>query len=121
MLTEPKNQGPFLPGGNGKLDTSSLLAAFEQAMQSVPAADLPALLGELEKIKVIGWARTMHGPENGQADDVLTVPEVAARLKLSRYRTYELCRQGTLKSIRLGNAVRVKPSALAEYLAQQGA
>jgi excisionase family DNA binding protein len=64
--------------------------------------------------------RALVDPRNGQpADALLTVPEVAQRLKVSTYRAYELCRQGALKSLRLGKAVRVKPSAVAEYLTQQ--
>ena len=47
--------------------------------------------------------------------------EVAKRLKVSDYRAYELARQGTLKSVRLGKSVRVKPSAVDDYLLGHGA
>ncbi|NOU09373.1 MAG: helix-turn-helix domain-containing protein [Nitrospira sp.] len=61
------------------------------------------------------------GLSTGQAEDgLLTIPEVAKRLKVSEYRAYELARQGVLKSVRLGKSVRVKPEDLTYYLAQQG-
>lgn len=56
-----------------------------------------------------------------EKDHLLTVPEVAKQLQLSSYRVYELVRQGDLKSVHLGKSVRVTPSAVAVYLAKQGA
>ena len=99
-----------------------VMQEIEQEVAAVPIADLPAVLGALERIRVIGWARTIHGTRNGQAEDVLlTVPDVAKHLKLSSYRVYGLVRQGALKSIHLGKSVRVRPAAVAEYLAHQEA
>ncbi len=64
--------------------------------------------------------RILMRRHDGQEKDlVLTVPEVAKQLKLSSYRVYELARQGALKSVRLGKSVRVRPAAIAEYLARQ--
>jgi excisionase family DNA binding protein len=106
---------------NGSPKLIDALEVIERAVAAAPLAELPALLGAVEQIKVAGWGRMFTGPQNGQGPDVLlTVPEVAAKLKLSEYRTYELCRQGILKSVRLGKSVRVKPSAIAEYLVHEG-
>jgi len=80
-----------------------------------------ALLIRLVSLQPILIQRALMSPRNGHgADELLTVPEVAQRLKLSPYRAYELCRQGTLKSVRLGKSVRVKPAAVADYLAKHG-
>jgi excisionase family DNA binding protein len=100
------------------------IQVLEEAVQSVPLTELPALLGKLEKAKALGWGRMLTGPgsQHGQGEDeLLTVPEVAKRLKLSTYRIYDLCRQGVLKSVRLGKSVRVKSAAMTEYLTKQGA
>lgn len=117
LIEQPERARDLPP----QLAATLLVAALEQVVEAVPVADLPALLGALEKIKVIGWGRTMHGPHTGQEEHhLLTIPEVAKRLKVSEYRAYELARQGSLKSVRLGKSVRVKSSAMADYLAQQG-
>jgi excisionase family DNA binding protein len=104
--------------GNG---LAQAIQDLEQAVASVPLSELPALLGTLERAKALGWGRLLAVPSNGQGEgELLTVPEVAERLKLSEYRVYEMIRQGVLKSVHLGKSVRVRPSAVAEYLAQQG-
>jgi excisionase family DNA binding protein len=80
-----------------------------------------ALLIGLASIQPLLIQRALMGLSPGQAEDgLLTIPDVAARLKLSTYRAYELARQGVLKSVRLGKSVRVKPEDVAAYIAQQG-
>jgi excisionase family DNA binding protein len=44
--------------------------------------------------------------------DLLTVPEVAARLRVSRATIYRLFRTGTLPGLRVSNAIRVPAEAL---------
>src|SRR5688572_7302375 len=51
-------------------------------------------------------------------DGLLTMNEVAVKLKISEDKAYELVRQGALQSIHMGRLVRVKPSSLAEYVAR---
>lgn len=100
---------------------SDLLTALENTVQSASLADLPCLLGRLEQVKAVGWGRVFAGPHNGAKEtELLTAKEVAVKLKISEYRAYELVRHGDLQAVRLGKSVRVKPSALAEYLAQHG-
>lgn len=80
------------------------------------------LLIALVSLQPLLIQRAMMGVQQGQEKEiVLTIHEVAAQLKLSPYRVYEMARQGTLKAIRLGKSVRVRPSAVAEYLARHGA
>ncbi|MDH4245631.1 MAG: helix-turn-helix domain-containing protein [Nitrospira sp.] len=80
-----------------------------------------ALLIGLASLQPLLVQRALMGPpDNAGEEDLLTIGQVAARLKLSQYRAYELCRQGELKAIRLGKSVRVKPSDLHAYVAQHG-
>lgn len=111
------------PGNEKRLPItalSHLLADPGHVIDVSPEMALKLLI-ELATLQPLLIQRAM-GVQYGQEKEmVLTVREVAAQLKLSPYRVYELARQGTLKSIRLGKAVRVRPSAVAEYLARQGA
>ena len=103
---------------------STLLANIYQQLDKVPPAMLPTVIGILS----ILLARAQHlnlmtaqAPVKGEIEGFLTVPEVAQRLKMSSYRVHELCRQQKVKSVKLGRSVRVTPSAVAQYLATQGA
>jgi len=46
------------------------------------------------------------------AAPLLTVPEVAAVLRVSTRTVYTLCEQGRLAHVRVMNAIRVEPAAL---------
>lgn len=48
--------------------------------------------------------------------ELLTVPEVMARLKLGRSKVYDLIRSKRLVSIKEGRARRIPESALRDYL-----
>ncbi|SLM48034.1 protein of unknown function [Nitrospira japonica] len=63
--------------------------------------------------------RALEGSHNvSNQDHLLTIPEVAKRLQVSNYRAYELARSGILKSVRFGKSVRVRASAIDEYVSQ---
>jgi len=47
---------------------------------------------------------------------LLTVREVAAHLCVSTRTVYTLCEQGRLAHVRILNAIRVEPAALAAFL-----
>jgi excisionase family DNA binding protein len=49
-------------------------------------------------------------------DAYLTVPEVAARLKISRWKVYELIRSRELDSFLVGRCRRVPSAAVAEMV-----
>ncbi len=110
---------------NGKLiqiTTLNNLLADPGIVVDLSPETAQMLLIELVSLQPLLIQKALMGAQNWQEKEiVLTVREVAAQLKLSPYRVYELARQGTLKSIRLGKSVRVRPSAVAEYLAHQGA
>ncbi len=97
------------------------LVADPSKAVTLPPETAQALLIGLASIQPLLIQRALIGPQSREGEDgLLTVPQVAAKLKLSSYRVYELCRMGSLKTIRLGKAVRVRPSDLADYVAQQG-
>jgi excisionase family DNA binding protein len=51
-------------------------------------------------------------PATRQDDELMTVPDVAARLKLGRARVYELVRQGRLPKVQFGKQIRIPSRAL---------
>lgn len=54
--------------------------------------------------------------------ELLTALEVAALLKVTKFRAYALIRSGTIPSVRLGpNQIRVSGDALRAWVAQGGA
>ncbi len=93
-----------------------IIADLEQAMTKMSATQLPVLIGALAQVQAQAHLRMLTGDRS--TDEMLTVPQVAQRLKLSDYRVYELARQGHIKAIRLGKSVRIRPSAIADYLAK---
>jgi excisionase family DNA binding protein len=48
--------------------------------------------------------------------DLLTVPEVMARLHLSRGKVYDLIRRRELASVTIGRCRRIPSSAVADYI-----
>lgn len=53
------------------------------------------------------------------SDYLLTIPEAAERLKLSRAYIFELIRDGKLGSVRVGRARRVPDSAVQAFIAER--
>jgi len=52
-------------------------------------------------------------------DELLTVPEVMARLKLGRSTVYDLIRSHRLVSITIGRSRRIPASSLHDFVAHQ--
>ena len=101
-----------------------LLTELEKVLSDAPEASIPALLGNLERLKMVLWAKLMHmavpqaQPALGE-ETLLSIPQVAERLKIPVARCYELARyQGGLPTIRLGKSLRVSPSELTAWLAR---
>ena len=59
------------------------------------------------------------GERNARAVGLLSVREVARLLSVSTPIVYRLCERGELGHVRLGNAIRIAPGALAAYLEQR--
>lgn len=93
---------------------------LEKAIADAPTMMLPHIIGQLAALQALAHLRLMNPGRAAIEDVMLTIPEVAKHLKVSCYRAYELARQGILPSIRLGKSVRVRSSAVMEFLAKQG-
>lgn|SRR5262245_28008532 len=106
-------------------ETSSLDALLADPLRAAtlpPETAQALLIGLITSILPLLLLRALTGSRNGHEEDLLlTIPQVAKQLNVSDYRAYELARQGVLKSVRLGKSVRVKPSAIVEYMSQYGA
>ena len=95
------------------------------AVDDVSPGDVPALLAELERVRVLLWVGVLAPskssssvrPSREPTLRLMTVAEVAAALRFSRAHVYELVRSGQLTAIRQGRAVRVSADALAEWQA----
>lgn len=72
----------------------------------------------LEDVEMV-VAERLADLERRIAPGVLTVRDVAARLRLSVTRVRELIGSGELPSYKIGGARRVDPSALAAFLAER--
>jgi excisionase family DNA binding protein len=98
-----------------------LLADPALASQVAPE-DAPAVLGELENLRAILWTRLLARTEDtsspGADNALLTMPEVAALLRVPVSYGYELARTGKLPCVRFGRYVRVEPAALRDWCAQ---
>lgn len=106
----------------GGLTLADALLRLQIAVADVPIQQVPALLGAMEQIKAVGWTRIHCATERTDGEDeLLTVSEVAQRLKVSAYRCYELIRRGEIRKVLLGKSVRVRPADLAAYLSQHRA
>lgn len=90
----------------------------------MPPEAIPRLLGELERLRAELTLRLVTPaapkPQADAEDDLLTVPEVAERLRVPKARVYELARSRDLPSVRLGKCVRVRPEDLRVWIAKHG-
>lgn len=102
------------------------LAAEPGAVSQLPLQVVEALLGRLLVAQGALLGRLLaaraavasgDGQPTAQEDRLLCIPEVAVRLAIPRGRVYEFCRRGELPVIRLGKYIRVRASALSEWLA----
>lgn len=51
-------------------------------------------------------------------DELLTVDEVAARLRVSRWMVYRLIKERQLTSVKVGKCRRVAPESVAVYISE---
>ncbi|MDH5641719.1 MAG: helix-turn-helix domain-containing protein [Nitrospira sp.] len=107
--------------GLGRVPTLDELLTNPGKVASLTPEAAQTLLIGLASIHPILIQRALMGGTSGPVEDeLLTIPAVAKRLKISEYKAYELARQGILRSVRLGKSVRVRPVDLSAYVAQQG-
>jgi excisionase family DNA binding protein len=85
--------------------------------------ELPAFLAGLAALQGRAAARmaaesSRRNPQTTAAAELLTVPEVATRLRVPRQHAYELARRGDLASVRFGKYVRVRQADLEAWIAR---
>ena len=104
----------------------TLLEQLERELTAWPSADCTQLLGMLERVRVLAWAKVLGScrasPQALSRDNggrLLTVPEVAARLTIPEGYAYELARRGVLPVVRLGKYVRVPLAEFEIWVGQQ--
>jgi excisionase family DNA binding protein len=98
------------------------LAEAERHLSRVGRGDLPAVIGDLERLKTSASARLFTlstSPASAATDEVLlTIPQVAARLQIGLAYAYELVRRGSLPKVQVGKKyVRVRGQDLEGFLA----
>ncbi len=105
------------------LDLTTLLTQVRERIAAAPPDTLAATAGQLEELRVRCWERAVGSGTNGPGaptDDggpMLSAEEVAARLRLTRQRVYEMCRRGDLPGVRCGKYWRMRPADLERWLA----
>jgi excisionase family DNA binding protein len=106
-----------------------LLLADPRRAADVSADDVPALLGELERLKAILWQRLLN-PSASQAepaptgplDDLrqLTPAQVSELLNLKEPYIHELCRTGRLPATKSGQYWMISVAGLRQWLVYPG-
>jgi excisionase family DNA binding protein len=88
-----------------------------QAARTLPPAELPLLLGDLEVVRATAYARLSAAPAPVQsADELLTVAQAAQKLGCSKYYLYKT----TLPFLRrLGRKRMFSKNGIEAYLAKQ--
>jgi excisionase family DNA binding protein len=59
-----------------------------------------------------------HSPKNTGAPVLLTPEQAARQLGISRWKLYDLLRQGSLASVRIGSCRRIPTRAIEDLVAQ---
>jgi excisionase family DNA binding protein len=97
---------------------NSQLEPVLQAARTLPPAELPRLLGDLEEVKATALARLSAPAPTPQAQEWLTVRQAAERLRCSTVYLYKNVH--TLPFARhLGRKVLFSQTGIEAYLSQQ--
>ena len=102
-----------------------LIGKLDLELSKISLAQCPALLGELERLKAVLWARVLKHDmlsedRSVQTKDLLDIPEVAKLLNIPQSRAYELSRrQDGFPTVRIGKYIRVNPSVLEQWVKRQ--
>jgi excisionase family DNA binding protein len=102
-----------------KLPDLTALFADPECAARLPVECIPAVIGELERVKATLWIRLANpcsGPNVPEVNgELLTVEEVAERLRKSRSWVYR--HAGRLPfTRRVGRSLRFLPAGLTKYL-----
>ena len=93
---------------------------LEHLVGTLPRAEWPRLIGELERLKtqlLLGLVgpNEQDPSEGASQGPLLTIPQVALALSIPRSQAYELARQGKLKCVHIGRYIRVEPMELKNF------
>jgi excisionase family DNA binding protein len=103
----------------------SLLTTIEQDLTELTPRDVATLLGDLERLRAVLWARLTVASASAHpapaivesTDRLLTIPEVATRLGVPTAYAYELARRRQLPVLRVGlRYLRVPAAGLATWI-----
>ena len=94
------------------------LLANPSSIATMPPEKAQQFLISLSTIHPILLQRALAArPIGNDENELLTVEEVAMKLKISEDKARDLVRQGALQKVEVGRLVRVKPASLAAYIA----
>ena len=98
------------------------LRTLRELIESAPASELPAVIGELETLKAAAWARltlpaTPQVPASQGAD--LTAEDLAALFNTPKSFWYEQARKGAVPHVRLGHYVRFNRVDVERWVAEE--
>lgn len=90
-------------------------------VNEIPADTVLQLVGELERLKAILWAKLLTPRDHADGKDtddegLLKIEEVAELLGVPKGYVYDLTRRGELPSVRFGKYVRVEGRAIQEWI-----
>jgi excisionase family DNA binding protein len=107
-------------------DTTQLVPALEQALDRVPSAAIPVLIGDLERLQALlsarllreAWQAAPHARGHSSLEDLqhLTPAQVAELLNLTEPYVHELCRSGRVQAMKSGKYWMIPVTGLREWL-----
>lgn len=105
---------------------ADLLTTLEGEIAKAPPAEVPVLVGHLEQLKAVLWARlttaqasdTEQDQSPEESNRLLTIPQAAQILAVPKGYAYELARRGGIPTVRFGKYVRVRLTDLWEWVAR---
>ena len=113
------------PSSGNAMETSALVAALEHAAAAAQPLDMIALIGELERLKILLWHRLLTATAQAAAtptpdglDDLrhLSPGQVAELLNVKPAYVHELCRTGRLAAVKEGKYWLIPQTALRKRL-----
>ena len=110
-------------------DTTQLIPALERALDHVPSAAIPVLIGDLERLQALLAARLMREAWQSAPDaratpsledlQHLTPAQVAELLSLTEPYVHELCRTGRVQATKSGKYWMIPVAGLRQWLVYQ--
>jgi hypothetical protein len=98
-------------------DRTTALTGLRALVAETPAADLPALIGELEGLKAQAWARlTIPVRPAAEPERLVDAAGLARRLSLPETWVRDAARRGRIPCVFAGVHVRFDPDAVIEAM-----